>query len=306
MTDKAFRHLFTPPNHYRLLLAIDNDDNAPAAIQLTAALATRGAEPLVLRTIDLMAPATGGTAADTAVLFTNAALGADVSRAQENIVRYIIRETLEGDSPWPIKTIVGEPSSAIAYAAGEESAELVLMGIHRHSALEQALGENTATSVMSKVRVPVLGVRAGAARLPRLIMVATDFGSASWEAAHLAANLADPGGTVILTHVALRSPVIDDSDEGAALVQREGIQRVFERLTDEIKAGKSIDVKSVTREGDAGTELLAAAELMDPDLIAMASQRHGLLTRLLVGSVSRTVVRDGRWSMLVTPPLDAR
>jgi nucleotide-binding universal stress UspA family protein len=61
-------------------------------------------------------------------------------------------------------------------------------------------------------------------------------------------------------------------------------------------------VKLVTREGDPATELLIAAEKINPDLIATASQRHRLLTRLLLGSVSRKLMRDGRWSMLIAPP----
>jgi nucleotide-binding universal stress UspA family protein len=156
---------------------------------------------------------------------------------------------------------------------------------------------------MSKAAMPTLAVRPDADSLPRLAMVATDFGNASWEAAHIAANLVNPGGTVILTHVALPSyPAVDDGDEGQTLIHRLGVDGAFQRLATEIKTDKSIDVKFVKREGDAGTELLAAAEQINPDVIATASQRHHLLARMLLGSVSRKLVREGKWSMLVTPP----
>jgi nucleotide-binding universal stress UspA family protein len=295
------RRLFVPGVPYKLLLAVDNDDNATAAIELTAALSHRGAKPTVLRTLELMTPVPGGNAADTTFLYAEASLGEDFDQQQENIVSYIIRETLGAACDWPIKSIVGEPASSIVYAAEQEEAELLVMGIHHHGKLAQALGENTATRVMSTASMPVLGVRHETTSLPRLVMVATDFGTASWEAAHIAANLVDPGGTIVIAHVALPLPVSAD-DEGAALVQHVGIEHCFERLAAEIRVGKSIDVRLVTGEGEPGAALLAAAEQINPDLIAVASQRHRLLTRLLLGSVSRKLVRDGRWSMLVTPP----
>ncbi len=301
-TSSSHRDLFVPGVAYKLLLAIDNDDNATAAIQFTAALAHRGAEPTVLRTLELMAPVPGANAADTTILYAQAALGAEFYQQQENIISYIMRETLGSAPPWPVKSVVGDPPSTIIYEAEQEEADLVVMGIHHHGKLAQALGENTATRVMSKASMPVLGVRPDTLKLPRLLMVATDFGKASWEAAHLAANLVDPGGTIAVVHVALPTPVIEEGDEGAAMVQREGIERSFERLADEIKLGKSIEVRLVTREGDPGAELLAAAEQINPDMIAIASQRHRLITRLLLGSVSRKLVRDGRWSMLIAPP----
>jgi len=299
---KSYRHLFEPGVAFKLLLAINNDDNAPAAIQITAALSHRGAQPTVLRTLELMTPVPGGNAADTTFLYAQAALGGELAQGQENIISHIIRETLGSAPPWPIKSVVGDPAATISYVAEQEEADLLVMGIHHHGKLSQAIGENTATRVMSKASMPVLGVRADTVELPRLVMVATDFGNASWEAAHLAANLVDPHGTIVIAHVSLPVPVIEDGDEGAALVQREGIEHSFERLANEIKAGKSIEVRLVTREGDPGTELLAAAEQINPDLITTASQRHRLLTRLMLGSVSRKLVRDGRWSMLIAPP----
>src|SRR5690349_3739682 len=63
-TSRSNRHLFVPGISYKLLLAIDNDDNAPAAIEIAAALAHRGANPTVLRTLELMTPVAGGNAAD--------------------------------------------------------------------------------------------------------------------------------------------------------------------------------------------------------------------------------------------------
>lgn len=297
---KGFRHLFRPDTPFRLLLAIENDDNARAVIQTADLLTSRGAVPSVISAAEIMMPVP--ETPNSMVYFAEQALGEDFHDNRRRSLKELIAGATGGDRDWPIASVVGPPSGCIVDEAEIEGSELIVMGIHQHGAFEQAIGENTATRVMSNVRVPVLGVRPGLRGLPRRIMVATDFGDASREAAHLAANLADPGGCVILVHVSLPPFVVEEGDEGAALVQREGVEHAFLHLADEIRTGRSIQVETVTRTGDAGTELLAAAHLVAPELITIASQRHPLMTRLLLGSVSRKLVREGGWSMLVTPP----
>jgi nucleotide-binding universal stress UspA family protein len=295
-----FRHLFVPGATYKMLLAIENDDNAPAAIRVADALASRGAVPNVLRSLELMTPVAGPS--DATILYAQAALGPEYYEEQERNIASTINSTLGADRAWPIRSQVGDPASSIIFEAEESDAELIVIGIHHHGTFSQAMGENTATRVMSKARVPVLGVRSDVKGLPRRIMVATDFGNASKEAAHLAANLVSPDGVVVLVHSALPYPIVEEGDEGAALVQRFGIEQAFGQLVSELREGKAIKIETVTRKGDAGEQLMAAAEQIAPDMIAIASQRHHLLTRLILGSVSRKLVREGHWSMLVTPP----
>jgi universal stress protein E len=294
------RHLFRPGASFNLLLAIENDDNARAAIRLTDALTARGAVPSVIHATELMTPVTGTP--DSMMFFAEAVLGEEFHEGLACSLRALISSTTGRDQPWPVYSVTGEPSFSIAQEAQARNCELVVMGIHHHGAFEQAIGENTATRVMGRAAVPVLGVRPALSGLPRRIMVATDFGDASREAAHLAANLADPGGCVVLVHASLPTPLVEEGDEGAALIQREGIEHAFLHLTDEISEGKSIQVETVSRIGDAGAQLMAAAALISPDLITIASQRHHLLTRLILGSVTRKLVREGSWSMLITPP----
>lgn len=297
---RGFRHLFRPGTSFNLLLAIENDDNARAAIRVTDAMTARGAVPSVIRATEVMVPVAGTP--DSMMLYAEAVLGEDFHEAQVHSLRALIENTLGRAPMWPIRSVTGDPALCITEEAGAQNSELLVMGIHQHGTFEQALGENTATRVMGRSVAPVLGVRPALTGLPRRIMVPTDFGNASREAAHLAANLADPGGSVILVHSSLPSPIVDEGDEGLALIQREGIEHAFLHLTDEISEGKAIRVETVTRTGDAGTELMAAAALLAPDLIAIASQRHHLITRLILGSVTRMLVREGSWPMLITPP----
>ena len=296
---RPFRHLFRPGTPFKLLLAIDDDDNAPAAIRVTDALTARGAVPSVFSAAEAMTPDPGTH--DSMMFYAGAILGNDFHEGRARDLRGLISTTTRRAQLWPVKSVTGDPALSITEEAEAEKCELLVMGIHQHGRLGQAIGENTATRVMAKAGVPVLGVRPALSGLPRRIMVATDFGNASREAAHLAANLADPGGSVILVHASLPTPIVEEGDEGAALVQREGIEHAFLHLTAEISEGKSIRVESVSRTGDAGAQLMAAATLVSPDLIAIASQRHHLITRLILGSVTRKLVREGSWAMLITP-----
>lgn len=295
-----FRHLFRPGIPYNLLLAIEDDDNARTAIRVADELGARGAVPSVITATELLKPASGP---DAMVEYAEAALGEDFHRNRCLSFYDLISAATGKGQDWPIKSVVGDASIRIVGEAASQHSELIVMGIHQHGKFEQALGEDTATRVMGRAPVPVLGVRPALSGLPRRILVATDFGDASREAAHIAANLAEPDGSVVLVYVSLPSPIVEEGDEGAALVQREGIEHAFSHLAEEISEGKSIRVEMVNRTGDAGTQLLAAAKLISPDLIAIASQRHRLVTRLLLGSVTRQLTREGSWSMLVTPPM---
>jgi nucleotide-binding universal stress UspA family protein len=299
---KGFRHLFRPGETFRLLLAIENDDNARTAIRIADALTARGAVPSVVSVAEIMMPVPDTP--NAMMFYAEAALGEDFHYQRRRSLQGLIASATGRDQDWPITSVIGDAALFIVDEAAAQHSGLIVMGIHRHGALEQAIGENTATRVMARASVPVLGVRAQLTEVPRRIMVATDFGDASRETAHIAANLAEPGGTVILVHVSLPSLVVEEGDEGAALVQREGIHHAFSHLADEITVGRSIRVETVSRNGDAGNELLAAAKLISPDLVAIASQRHPLLTRLLLGSVTRKLAREGQWPMLVTPPLN--
>jgi nucleotide-binding universal stress UspA family protein len=296
----GFRHLFRPGTSFKLLLAIENDDNARTAIRVAEALTARGAVPSVISAVEIMVPAPGTP--DSMVFYAEAALGEDFHYHRRRSLQALIAAATGRDQDWAIASVVGDAALCIATEAEAQHSELIVMGIHQHGAFEQAIGENTATRVMGKASVPVLGVRPALSGLPKRIMVATDFGDASREAAHLAANLVDPDGCVILVHVSLPSPIVEEGDEGAALVQREGIEHAFLHLAEEISKGKSVRIETVTRSGDAGAQLMAAANLISPDLIAIASQRHHLITRVLLGSVTRRLTREGCWPMLVTPP----
>lgn len=302
---RSFRKLFVRGTHYPMVLAVRDDDIAVPAIKFTGALARRGADPTVVEVSQAMAPVTASP--NAMIYLPSIVLGGDEYRAERRTrLRTLIAKVSGRDQGWQIDSVFGDPANCIIDQAERNTAQLIVLGIHQHGAMEQALGENTATRVISKSAVPVIGLTGRLSSLPKRIMVAVDFGRASEEAAHLAANLADRGGTVVLVHVQLPYPIVEEGDEGAALVQREGVHAAFDRLAEEISVGRKIRIERVMKAGDPGTALLSVASSIEPDLIAIARQRHHLVTRIILGSTSRRLVRAGRWSMLVTPPVSLR
>src|SRR5512132_4645970 len=154
---RGFRHLFRPRTSFKLLLAIENDDNAQTAIRVADALTARGATPTVISAAELMVP-TSGTP-DSMVFYTEAVLGEDFHYHRRQSLHALISAVTGEDQDWPITSVVGDPSFCIIAESETQHSELIVMGIHHHGAFEQAIGENTVTRVMSRASVPVLGVR---------------------------------------------------------------------------------------------------------------------------------------------------
>lgn len=55
-------------------------------------------------------------------------------------------------------------------------------------------------------------------------------------------------------------------------------------------------------EGEPGESIVAAAEAEDADLIVMGTRGLGKMGRLILGSVSDAVIRQGRWPVVVVRP----
>ena len=302
---RSFRKLFVNREGYPLLLAIRDDDIAPAAVKFTSALARRGAEPTVIEVSQAMSSVAGSP--NALLYLPEIVIGGNEYTAERRAeLRKLIARASGRGQGWQVESVVGNPAECILEKADELGAGLIVLGIHQHGTMEQVLGENTATQVVSKSPVPVIGLTRDASALPKRIMVAVDFGRASEEAANLAANLADRGGTVILVHIQLPYPIVEEGDEGAALVQREGVHAAFERLAKKISSGRKIRVERVLKSGDPAAALISVAGSIKPDLIAIARQRHHFITRLMLGSTSRRLLRSGRWPMLVAPPVALR
>lgn len=294
----------TPPVRpaFPLLVALADDACGDATLAMARALVhDRGASPTVVNVVELGT----GTEIGAAALLETLELDPEFQGAHVAALRrrFAAAGVLER---WPVVIHAGDSSASILQVAAEIQPELIVMGLGRHSRLARAAGEATAHEVMRAGIAPVLAIPASETppepRLPTKVLVAMDFSAASIRAAHVARRVMGDRGTLHLAHV--RFPLIEHDGEryeGLQVVQTAGVQAAFEAVSRELST-EGIAVTSTVVDGDAATSLLALAATLQPDLIAIGSQRHHWLERLLLGSVARAVADDGRWPVLVTPP----
>jgi nucleotide-binding universal stress UspA family protein len=283
-----------------LLVATDGTAASDSAVRVAAAIAERrGVVPAVVSALEPILLTSGP---DTPMAFVPTG---QVEMARESARLDAIASQLgerTGSGRWPVSVVPGDPAAVIADGARREGAGLIVMGLHQHSVLERLVRDETTLRVMRRAAVPVLAATNGLAELPRGIVAAVDFSRASLRAARLALSLLGEGGTLWLACVEAARRTRSQADEARHAVFEDGVRAAFARLVRELEPPRGATVEPVLLEGDPAPELLAFAARKGADLIAIGSHRRSLIDRVLLGSVTSSVVRAGRVSVLVTPP----
>lgn len=291
------------PRPMRVVVAISDDDVEAAALSVANALATRrGAKITVLSAFDPARYAVPG-AFSTILGFADAVLGPEFHEQRRLRLREHIASHLGAPQAWETEVDLGDVASCIHRCADRCHPDLVVLGLHRHGAVDRAFDDDTARAVMRRVGVPVLAVRPELTGLPTRVVVAVDFSRASMHAARMAVALLDERGTLDLVYVRPSIPLGGTEDtEGLARIFSGGVDAAFAQLFAALHAPATMRISRIVLEGDPADELMRYAQAIAPDLVAVGTQRHGRVARLLLGSVTSAVVHDGRWSVLVTPP----
>lgn len=244
---------------------------------------------------------TSGVAAGMDVLPVPAELDEERRASMEEDVRRAISVSDAGDPSWPVQVQLGSPSRLLATDAERRHASVIVMGIGRHNPLDRLFGTETTLATLRESRVPVLAVGSNFPMHPVHAVVGLDFSAASVQAARLAARLVAPDGRLTLVHVRPRfeHPSVDwqlwDADYGRTLPP------LFDQVRAQLDAPDGVIVETVTVRGDPATSLLAFARQAQCDLIAVGTQRHGILERMVVGSVATRVLRTARCGVLAVP-----
>jgi nucleotide-binding universal stress UspA family protein len=210
---------------------------------------------------------------------------------------------------WPVHIALGAPPHEILRYAEQEGAALIVMGLRRHGVVDRVLRDETTLTVARRARGAVMGIVPGSPHLPRSAVVGVDFGPASIRAARAALDILASGTPD--DAVALRLVYVDrhgiegghDDTAGEAVIRRLGVAAAFEELVAKLSAPYRVHVTCSVRRGVPATELLAVADETGAELIAVGSLRHERIERWILGSVTTEIVRDGRCSVLVIPPV---
>jgi nucleotide-binding universal stress UspA family protein len=218
----------------------------------------------------------------------------DLRATIDQVVGRRTRCSIDLELGWPAEVIVRE--------AERREPFLIALGLQPHRVLERVLYGGTALPVVRHASVPVLAATASMVATPRRIVVAVDFSRASLRAARIAAQLMADGGTLLLTHVTPELDYSAESTEGQGVVYSQGIVAAFARLIQELDAPANVSVQTMFLEGPVVPALLAFSGAAQADLIAVGTQRHRFMERLMVGSVTEALVRSARRSLLISPP----
>jgi nucleotide-binding universal stress UspA family protein len=228
----------------------------------------------------------------------------DVEASRRAEAKRAVKEQLHRVSDLPMNVEIeiydGDPATMIANVAHEANASIIVSGLGRHRVMDRLFGDETALRLIRVAAVPVLAVGADFNAAPRRIVVAIDFSETSLRAARLALELAAPGATIYLAHVAPRDATLYDwNGWGSSYKQDAG--EALQRMREQLRIPQDMIVQRVLLQGDPATELLAFAASVNSDLIATGSHGHGFVARMLIGSVTTRILRCSTCSVLTVP-----
>ncbi|MEQ1690277.1 MAG: universal stress protein [Gemmatimonas sp.] len=216
-----------------------------------------------------------------------------------------IRRTLSvsatGDPTWHTEVKVGSPSRTLAEEARRRGASVLVMGLGRHNPLDRLFGTETTLATLRESAVPVLAVGMNFPTAPHHAVIGIDFSAASMYAARMALRLVGANGHLTLVHVRPRfeHPSAEwqawDVDYGKTLPP------LFDEVRRQLDAPETVQIDTVTVRGDPAPAILAFAQQVNAELIALGTQRHGFIERLVVGSVATRVMRTARCAVLAVP-----
>ena len=193
----------------------------------------------------------------------------------------------------------GDPTTEILACAADEEAALVVVGAGHVRWTDTLLLGSTSSAVLHSASASVLVVHdvRGEARVG--VLIATDGSEGSQRAVRVFTDLADPERCEVCVLSVAELPALggrgvlgDDLAAAELRVRAEG--RAEDVAT--ILRGKKFRVRTEAAAGRPVSGLLEAAR--DHDLVVVGSRGHGAIRRVLLGSVSDSLARQTRATLV--------
>jgi nucleotide-binding universal stress UspA family protein len=301
----------------RVLLAIDGSESAGLAVDLVADIAwPTGSEIVVAEAVETGAGIFGGPWPGLAIVSADQ-IETDLSAQAHRIVDQV-RARLERPG-LDVKAVVlrGRPATAIVDRARAMRADLIVVGSRGHGTIESMLLGSVSAEVVDHAPAPILVARGRG--IGRIVL--------AWDGSSCATRAADllrtwpifAGSKVRVISVAdvefpwwtgfpeAGSPELMPTYVDAADASRRQHDELVRDMTAQLERS-GFAAEADRRDGDAATEILAAATASRADLIVMGTRGRTGLTRLILGSVARNVLQHAKCSVLVVregPPESA-
>lgn len=175
-----------------------------------------------------------------------------------------------------------DPLEMIADAAEKHRADLIVMGRREKPGLLGRIVGTTTAKAIGGARCSVLVVPEGATMWRRRILLATDGSRFSDAAAVTAAKLAELGNLPVSVISTIRASFSPERAAQAA----EAATRVHDFL-----AAQGIEVDQAVLDGEPNQVILSAAAARGADLIVIGTHGRTGWERLVVGSVTESIVK---------------
>ncbi len=280
-----------------IFVASDTSEDSDAAYPMAEVLSAR--TKAEVRVLSVLRPYALPLFAMDAVAVTMEA-ESDLHSAREAALRSQMARLVPSSPTWPVAVVTGEPTHEIVTQAAAVHARVIVTGRGRHSALERVVGGESVLRMLQLGDVPVLAVEPGMTRLPRRIVIATDFSDYALYAARVALSLVAPDAHVSLVNVAPPFESTDPALRQHAVSYREQSERAFASLREYLSRG-DLHFENVMLEGNASDQLVSFARSSDADLVVLSTHGYGFLRRMILGSVAATIVRSAPCSVLCVP-----
>ena len=292
----------------RVLVAIDGSEPAGLAVDLVADVTwPAGTAILVAQAVETGAGLFGGPWPALAMVQTDRIEAEIRDQAQRTVHEARERLARPGLSVNAV-VLTGRPATAIVDRARDMQADVVVVGSRGHGTIESMLLGSVSAEVVDRAPAPVLVARGR--RIERIVL--------GWDGSSCATRAADllsswpifARSRVRVVSVAdveipwwtgfpeAGSPEMMPMYVEAADASRKQHDELARDMAAQLESA-GLAAEADRRDGDAATEILAAASASKADLILMGTHGRTGLKRLVLGSVARNVLEHATCSALV-------
>lgn len=292
----------------RILVAIDGSEPAWLGVDLVGSVAwPAGTEIVVVEAVETGAGLFGGLWPALAMAHTDRIEAGSHAEARRTVDE--ARERLAG-SGLSVEAVVlhGRPATAIVDRARGMPADLIVVGRRGLGTIESMLLGSVSAEVVDHAPGPVLVARGSKTR--RVVL--------GWDGSSSATRAADllrtwpifAGSAVRVVSVAdievpwwtgfpeAGSPEMMPMYVDAANASRKQHDELAREMAAQLQAA-GMTAEADRRDGDAATEILAAAGAFEADVIVIGTRGRTGLTQIVLGSVARNVLQHATCSVLV-------
>jgi nucleotide-binding universal stress UspA family protein len=200
-----------------------------------------------------------------------------------------------------VHVVAGSAAGAIADAAEECDADLIVVGATQRGGLERAFLGTTAGAVLQQALAPVLVLRQALPSSGGRVLLTTDLSQLSRDVCitgiALARGLLEPGD-IQLACLHVHAPVREaDEDHTARGGSEPGLHALLRAVTP-----PSTSIEPIIRRGVPVDEIAATAAAWRADLVVLGTHARRGVARFVLGSVAETAVRQAPCNTLVVPP----